>query len=77
MLSIPGVTQPHAIAEAEVYLVGTYEGGRHTPFGTGNEPQFFFGPTAVTGKVEVLDSPGGDALVRPAIAPTCASACNA
>jgi elongation factor Tu len=65
MLSIPGVIQPHAAAEAEIYVLGTHEGGRHTPFGTGYEPQFFFGPTDVTGTVEVLDSPGGDGLVRP------------
>ncbi|MFK7765900.1 MAG: elongation factor Tu, partial [Mariniblastus sp.] len=32
------------------------EGGRHTPFGTGYQPQFFFGTTNVTGRVEILDA---------------------
>jgi elongation factor Tu len=64
MLSIPGAVRPHDAAEAELYVLGAHEGGRHTPFGTGYEPQFFFGPTDVTGSVEVLD-PGGDGLVHP------------
>ena len=65
MLSIPGVVKPHAMGQAEIYVLDTREGGRHTPFGTGYEPQFFFGPTDVTGAVEVLDTPTGDGLVHP------------
>ena len=65
MLSIPGVVKPHVTGQAEIYVLDTREGGRHTPFGTGYEPQFFFGPTDVTGAVEVLDTPTGDGLVHP------------
>ena len=63
MISIPGAVKPHAAGEAELYVLGAHEGGRHTPFGTGYEPQFFFGPTDVTGTLEVLGAPDG--LVRP------------
>ena len=33
-------------------------GGRHTPFGTGYQPQFFFGTTDVTGVISVADESG-------------------
>jgi len=52
MLSIPNVIKPHAHGEAELYVLAASEGGRHTPFGTGYEPQFFFGTTDVTGTIE-------------------------
>jgi elongation factor Tu len=65
MISAPGVVKPHASAEAEVYVLAAREGGRRTPFGTGYQPQFFFGPTDVTGAVEVLDTPANDGLVHP------------
>jgi elongation factor Tu len=32
------------------------EGGRHTPFGTGYTPQFFFGTTDVTGTIVRADT---------------------
>jgi elongation factor Tu len=41
------------------------EGGRHTPFGTGYQPQFFFGPTDVTGAVEVVEASSDGGLVHP------------
>ena len=40
--------------EAEVYVLNSEEGGRHTPFTSGYKPQFFFGTTDVTGEVTVL-----------------------
>lgn len=43
------------------------EGGRHKPFGTGYQPQFFFGTTDVTGAIDVGDGlvePGDHATVR-------------
>jgi elongation factor Tu len=64
-ISAPGVVKPHAAAEAELYVLAAHEGGRHTPFGTGYQPQFFFGPTDVTGAVDVLDAPSADGLVHP------------
>ena len=61
VVSAPGSIHPHRRGEAELYALGAEEGGRHTPFGTGYAPQFFFGTTDVTGTVEVP----GDALVTP------------
>jgi len=65
MISAPGVVKPHVAAEAELYVLASHEGGRHTPFGPGYQPQFFFGPTDVTGAVETVDVPSGDGLVHP------------
>ena len=53
VVSIPGAIQPHAHGEAELYVLTAKEGGRHTPFGTGYTPQFFFGTTDMTGMLEV------------------------
>ena len=53
VVSIPGAIRPHAEGEAELYVLSAKEGGRHTPFGTGYMPQFFFGTTEVTGTLEV------------------------
>jgi elongation factor Tu len=53
VVSVPGAIQPHAVGQADVYVLGAKEGGRHTPFGTGYMPQFFFGATDVTGILEV------------------------
>ena len=39
--------------DAEVYVLGKDEGGRHTPFFKGYRPQFFFETTDVTGSVEL------------------------
>jgi elongation factor Tu len=56
VISAPGAVRPHAAGQAEVYVLSTKEGGRHTPFGTGYAPQFFFGTTDVTGTVDVGDA---------------------
>ncbi|QRN94575.1 elongation factor Tu [Archangium violaceum] len=61
VLCAPGSILPHAAGEAELYVLSAHEGGRHTPFGTGYTPQFFFGSTDVTGTVEVV----GEGLVQP------------
>ncbi len=52
-LSFPGAVLPHARGEAELYVLTEKEGGRHTAFGSGYQPQFFFGTTDVTGTLEV------------------------
>jgi elongation factor Tu len=69
MISAAGVIQPHMTAEAELYVLASHEGGRHTPFGVGYQPQFFFGPTDVTGVVATIDGssdvPEDDRLVHP------------
>jgi elongation factor Tu len=65
MISAVGVVKPHARAEAELYVLASDEGGRHTPFGAGYQPQFFFGPTDVTGAVETIEASRDDGLVHP------------
>jgi elongation factor Tu len=66
VVTLPGVVKQFATGEAELYVLGANEGGRHTPFGTGYTPQFFFGATDVTGSLEVnaVVNPGDRARVR-------------
>jgi elongation factor Tu len=61
VVTMPGAIQPHQSGEAELYVLSAAEGGRHTPFSTGYTPQFFFGPTDVTGTLTVPE----DGLVEP------------
>jgi elongation factor Tu len=56
VLCAPGSVTPHAGGEAELYVLGADEGGRHTPFGAGYMPQFFFGTTDVTGTIVRADT---------------------
>jgi elongation factor Tu len=67
VVTVPGAVRPHRSGEAELYVLGAAEGGRHTPFSTGYTPQFFFGATDVTGSLLVPDGglvePGGRARV--------------
>jgi len=53
MLSAPGTVRPHATGNAELYILGSDEGGRNKPFFSGYRPQFFFGTTDVTGTLHV------------------------
>jgi elongation factor Tu len=62
VLSKPGSITPHTRFEAEVYILGKDEGGRHTPFFKGYRPQFYFRTTDVTGAVEL---PEGTEMVMP------------
>lgn len=62
VLCIPGSITPHTKFEAEVYILGKEEGGRHTPFFNGYRPQFYFRTTDVTGSV---DLPEGVEMVMP------------
>ncbi|MBM83155.1 MAG: elongation factor Tu [Planctomycetaceae bacterium] len=45
---------PRKRFQAEVYVLGKDEGGRHTPFFSGYSPQFFFRTTDVTGTTALL-----------------------
>jgi len=47
----PGSVKPHTEFDAQVYILGKEEGGRHTPFFTGYRPQFYIRTTDVTGEV--------------------------
>ncbi|MDD4967158.1 MAG: elongation factor Tu, partial [Halothiobacillus sp.] len=54
--------KPHTKFEAEVYILGKEEGGRHTPFFNGYRPQFYFRTTDVTGSCAL---PEGTEMVMP------------
>ncbi|MCL2095223.1 elongation factor Tu [Candidatus Saccharibacteria bacterium] len=62
VIAKPGSITPHTEFEAEVYILKKEEGGRHTPFGKGYKPQFYFRTTDVTGEVELG---GGKEIVMP------------
>jgi elongation factor Tu len=62
VLAVPGTVKPHTTFEAEVYVLGKDEGGRHTPFFKGYRPQFYFRTTDVTGACEL---PEGVEMVMP------------
>ncbi len=51
VLAKPGSITPHSEFEAEIYILGKDEGGRHTPFFKGYRPQFYVRTTDVTGEV--------------------------
>jgi elongation factor Tu len=62
VLAAPGSITPHTKFEAEVYVLGKDEGGRHTPFIKGYRPQFYFRTTDITGACEL---PEGVEMVMP------------
>jgi elongation factor Tu len=57
-----GSITPATKGRAHIFVLTKEEGGRHTPFGTGYRPQFFFGTTDVTGVITLDDS---ESLVIP------------
>ena len=62
VLCNPASITPHSKFEAEIYVLGKDEGGRHTPFFNNYRPQFYFRTTDVTGAVEL---PAGTEMVMP------------
>ena len=58
----PGTNTPHTEFDAQVYILGKDEGGRHTPFFNNYRPQFYFRTTDVTGGVHL---PEGTEMVLP------------
>jgi elongation factor Tu len=62
VLAKPGTIEPHTRFECELYVLKKEEGGRHTPFPRGYQPQFFFATTNVTGAFAL---PEGVDLVMP------------
>jgi elongation factor Tu len=68
LLVAQGSVRQHAVATAEFVALSAAEGGRKAPFGTGYQPQFWFGGTDVTGRFELGDdklvSPGERATVK-------------
>jgi elongation factor Tu len=62
VLAKPGSITPHTKFEAQVYVLGKDEGGRHTPFLDGYRPQFYFRTTDVTGAIKLAE---GTEMVMP------------
>ncbi|TMF13043.1 MAG: elongation factor Tu [Chloroflexi bacterium] len=62
VLAKPGSIKPHTRFEAEVYCLSKEEGGRHTPFFSGYQPQFYIRTTDVTGSIQL---PDGVEMVMP------------
>ncbi|AZQ63376.1 elongation factor Tu [Flammeovirga pectinis] len=58
----PGSVTPHSKFSAEIYVLSKEEGGRHTPFFKGYNPQFYFRTTDVTGTIAL---PDGVEMVMP------------
>ena len=56
VICAPGSVTPHTKFKAEVYVLSKDEGGRHTPFFKGYNPQFYFRTTDVTGTISLPES---------------------
>ena len=69
VLAAPGSITPHTAFDAEVYILGKDEGGRHTPFFPGYRPQFYIRTTDVTGEIQFpgdveMAMPGDNVVMR-------------
>ena len=53
VVAAQGAIRPHARFRAEVYVLGTAEGGRGGPFFTGYRPQFHIRTTDVPGRIDL------------------------
>jgi elongation factor Tu len=62
VLAKPGSITPHTDFEANVYVLGKDEGGRHKPFFSNYRPQFYFRTTDVTGSITL---PAGTEMCMP------------
>jgi elongation factor Tu len=62
VLAAPKSITPHKKFKAEVYVLTTKEGGRHTPFFNKYRPQFYFRTTDVTGEIAISS---GQEMVMP------------
>ncbi len=63
----PGSVTSHTTFEAEAYFLSKDEGGRHTPFSSGGQPQFWFRTCDITGSVTLVGAemcmPGDNARI--------------
>ncbi|MDP6494978.1 MAG: elongation factor Tu [Dehalococcoidia bacterium] len=62
VLAKVGSMKARTEADAEVYVLGRDEGGRHTPFFNGYKPQFYIRTTDVTGEIQL---PEGIEMIMP------------
>ncbi len=56
VICAPGTVKTHTKFEAEVYVLSKEEGGRHTPFFKGYNPQFYLRTTDVTGTISLPEN---------------------
>ncbi len=52
----PGSIRPHTTFKAQVYALSKEEGGRHRPFFSGYQPQFYLRTTDVTGTIKLPET---------------------
>jgi elongation factor Tu len=52
----PGSIKPHTTFKAQVYALSKEEGGRHRPFFSGYQPQFYLRTTDVTGTIKLPEN---------------------
>ncbi|MEO1173514.1 MAG: EF-Tu/IF-2/RF-3 family GTPase, partial [Myxococcota bacterium] len=67
VVAAPNSIVPHRDGEAEIFVLDASEGGRHTAFGSGYTPQFYFGAADVPGTLSFeqgVIEPGARATVR-------------
>jgi elongation factor Tu len=55
VLVLPGSVTPHARFTANLHALSAAEGGRHTPFASDYQPQFYFRTTDVSGSMDLGD----------------------
>ncbi len=55
VIAKPGTITPHTKFQAEVYVLKTKEGGRHTPFHDNYRPQFYLRTLDVTGEITLQE----------------------
>lgn len=55
VLVVPGSVTPHSRFTAELHALTAAEGGRHTPFASDYQPQFYFRTTDVSGGLDLGD----------------------
>ena len=53
VLVVPGSVTPHARFTARLHALTAAEGGRHTPFASDYQPQFYFRTTDVSGSLDL------------------------
>ena len=58
VLSAPGAIKARTKGKAQIFVLTKEDGGRHTPFASGYQPQFFFGVTDVSGTIHLADESG-------------------
>jgi len=57
ILAAPKLLQLSQIFVADIYLLTKEEGGRHTPFFSGFQPQFFFLTADISGSIDFVPDP--------------------